>query len=122
MASDMDIKTSKCRIFHMRSLHDKHHEELQITIDAYDKLLDDYQRLQSDYEEEKEAREKYKRLSRNQHVGEADWFVIVLVDGDGYLVSSSASCLHFIDVLTSTSSRRVSSWLERTGPDLRPHS
>jgi hypothetical protein len=29
-------------------------------------LLDNYNRLKSDYEEEKEAREKYKKLARGQ--------------------------------------------------------
>ncbi|KAF1815004.1 hypothetical protein P152DRAFT_471654 [Eremomyces bilateralis CBS 781.70] len=55
---------------------------LTTVLDQYRELLDNYRRLKSDYEEEKESREKYKRLARGQ---ERNPFVLVLVDGDGYL-------------------------------------
>lgn len=56
-------------------------EELTL---SYGQLLEDYRTLRSDYEEEKESREKYKKLARGQ---ERNPFVLVLVDADGYVVS-----------------------------------
>ncbi|KAL1310806.1 hypothetical protein AAFC00_001046 [Neodothiora populina] len=43
-------------------------------------LISSYRRLRSDYEEEREAREKYKKLCQGQ---DRNPFVLVLVDGDG---------------------------------------
>jgi len=55
-------------------------------LDQYAVLIDDYKRLKSDYEEERESREKYKKLSKGQ---ERNPFVLVLVDGDGYVFSDT---------------------------------
>lgn len=49
----------------------------------YDKLIEDYKRLASDYEEERETRERYKKQAKGQ---ERNPFVLVLVDGDGYVL------------------------------------
>lgn len=49
----------------------------------YETLLEDYRRLKSDYEEERDARERYKKQARGQ---ERNPFVLVLVDGDGYVL------------------------------------
>ncbi|KAI0871828.1 hypothetical protein GGS24DRAFT_469908 [Hypoxylon argillaceum] len=51
-------------------------------LQRYADLLNSYQQLRSDYEEEKLNRERYKQLARNQ---ERDPFVLVLIDGDGYI-------------------------------------
>ncbi|KAK0646497.1 hypothetical protein B0T16DRAFT_429320 [Cercophora newfieldiana] len=51
-------------------------------LDGYRVLLEDYRRLKSDFEEERDAREKYKRTVRDH---ERNPFVLVLVDGDGYV-------------------------------------
>ncbi|OIW23811.1 CCCH zinc finger DNA binding protein [Coniochaeta ligniaria NRRL 30616] len=51
-------------------------------LDKYAALIEDHRRLKSDYEEEREAREKYKQMARGQ---ERNPFVLVLVDGDGYV-------------------------------------
>ncbi|KAH8905701.1 hypothetical protein BR93DRAFT_959417 [Coniochaeta sp. PMI_546] len=51
-------------------------------LDKYATLIEDYKRLRSDYEEERDAREKYKQMARGQ---ERNPFVLVLVDGDGYI-------------------------------------
>ncbi|KAB5578859.1 hypothetical protein GE09DRAFT_990293 [Coniochaeta sp. 2T2.1] len=51
-------------------------------LDKYAALIEDHQRLRSDYEEERDAREKYKQMARGQ---ERNPFVLVLVDGDGYI-------------------------------------
>ncbi|TKW54441.1 hypothetical protein CTA1_9694 [Colletotrichum tanaceti] len=56
-------------------------DSLPQILDQYATLIDDYRRLRSDYEEERDARERYKQLARDQ---ERNPFVLVLVDGDGY--------------------------------------
>jgi len=48
----------------------------------YADLLDKYKLLKSDYEEEKAGRERYKQLARSS---ERNPFVLVLIDGDGYV-------------------------------------
>lgn len=57
-------------------------DALSDILDKYAVLIEDYKRLKSDYEEERDAREKYKQMARGQ---ERNPFVLVLVDGDGYL-------------------------------------
>ncbi|KAI0972976.1 hypothetical protein F4678DRAFT_427515 [Xylaria arbuscula] len=51
-------------------------------LQRYADLLISYKQLKSDYEEEKVGRERYKQLARNQ---ERKPFVLVVVDGDGYI-------------------------------------
>ncbi|GAW15744.1 hypothetical protein ANO14919_051630 [Xylariales sp. No.14919] len=51
-------------------------------LQRYADLLTSYKQLKSDYEEEKVGRERYKQLARNQ---ERRPFVLVVVDGDGYI-------------------------------------
>ncbi|KAI1272607.1 hypothetical protein F5Y07DRAFT_288549 [Xylaria sp. FL0933] len=51
-------------------------------LQRYADLLTSYKQLKSDYEEEKNGRERYKQLARNQ---ERKPFVLVIVDGDGYI-------------------------------------
>ncbi|KAJ2897008.1 uncharacterized protein MKZ38_005041 [Zalerion maritima] len=57
-------------------------DALSSILDQYSALIDDYRRLKSDYEEERESREKYKQMAKGQ---ERNPFVLVLVDGDGYV-------------------------------------
>lgn len=59
-------------------------DALDELVTSYGKLLENYRSLRSDYEEEKESREKYKRMARGQ---ERNPFVLVLIDADGYIVS-----------------------------------
>lgn len=58
----------------------------QTLTEKYEHIIEDYRRLKSDYEEVREAREKYKKLSKDQ---DKNPFVLMLVDGDGYNVGSS---------------------------------
>lgn len=44
----------------------QHHENLQGLLENFQGLLESYYRLKSDYEEEKMAREKYKKMARGQ--------------------------------------------------------
>ncbi|KAL7780956.1 hypothetical protein V8C43DRAFT_299327 [Trichoderma afarasin] len=55
-------------------------------LDRYAALIESYKRLQSDYEEERDARERYKQIARGQ---ERNPFVLVLIDGDGYVFNES---------------------------------
>lgn len=52
-------------------------------LNNYEALLENYRRLKSDYEEERDARERYKKQAKGQ---ERNPFVLVLVDGDGYVL------------------------------------
>ncbi|KAI3328102.1 hypothetical protein HD806DRAFT_485095 [Xylariaceae sp. AK1471] len=51
-------------------------------LQRYADLLESYKLLKSDYEEEKAGRERYKQLARGS---ERNPFVLVLIDGDGYI-------------------------------------
>lgn len=44
----------------------QHHENLSNLLQNFQSLLGNYNLLRSDYEEEKEAREKYKKMARGQ--------------------------------------------------------
>lgn len=57
-------------------------DTLPSVLDSYGKLIEEYRRLKSDYEEERDARERYKKQAKGQ---ERNPFVLVLVDGDGYV-------------------------------------
>jgi hypothetical protein len=50
----------------------------QAVIQKYGKLLENYRILRSDYEEEKESRERYKKLSR-ERVSLTSLFFVFLV-------------------------------------------
>lgn len=55
-------------------------------LDSYSTLLEDFSRLKSDYEEERNARERYKQIAKRQ---DRKPFVLVLIDGDGYVFHES---------------------------------
>lgn len=55
-------------------------------LDRYGALIESYRRLQSDYEEERDARERYKQIARGV---ERNPFVLVLIDGDGYVFNEN---------------------------------
>ncbi|KAK3374735.1 hypothetical protein B0H63DRAFT_549016 [Podospora didyma] len=77
MLSDNDIEAASAQLAQYRK-----NDPLPDILEKYAALIEDYKRLKSDYEEERESREKYKQLAKGQ---ERDPFVIVLVDGDGYV-------------------------------------
>ena len=82
MLNEGELKNLERELSDFRLTTSTHHDALQTMTVNYAQLLEEYQRLRSDYEEEKESREKYKKLARGQ---ERNPFVLVLVDGDGYL-------------------------------------
>ncbi|KAI3341406.1 hypothetical protein F4824DRAFT_448796 [Ustulina deusta] len=72
---EIDDAADKLAAFRARS-------EEEDFLQRYADLLIRYRQLKSDYEEEKVGRERYKQLARNQ---ERKPFVLVIVDGDGYI-------------------------------------
>ncbi|THC88089.1 hypothetical protein EYZ11_012463 [Aspergillus tanneri] len=82
MLGESDIQDLDDHLGSVLRDNERHHENVQNLLQRFHLLLDNYNRLKSDYEEEKEAREKYKKLVRGQ---DRNPFVLVLVDGDGCL-------------------------------------
>ncbi|KAJ5658199.1 Zinc finger CCCH-type [Penicillium longicatenatum] len=82
MLRESDIDSLNNHLASLSQENQRNHENLQGLLNQFRNLLDDYSSLKSDYEEVKEGREKYKRQARGQ---ERNPFVLVLVDGDGYL-------------------------------------
>lgn len=72
---EIDDAVNKLAAFRARSAEEDF-------LQRYADLLTSYKQLKSDYEEEKVNRERYKQLARNQ---ERKPFVLVVVDGDGYV-------------------------------------
>lgn len=64
----------------------RRNDTLKDVLNKYETLLSQYRRLKSDYEEERESRERYKQLARDQ---ERNPFILVLVDADGYVFNDS---------------------------------
>lgn len=81
MLSDQEIERAAAQLADYRRS-----DALSRLLDQYAVLIEDYKRLKSDYEEEREAREKYKQMAKDQ---ERNPFVLVLVDGDGYVFNES---------------------------------
>lgn len=81
MLRDHDIQQLAGQLLTVGQENRRHHDNLSNLLDNFNSLLESYNLLKSDYEEEKEAREKYKKMARGQ---ERNPFVLVLVDGDGY--------------------------------------
>ncbi|KKK16269.1 hypothetical protein ARAM_003172 [Aspergillus rambellii] len=82
MLTDVEIQALDGNLKTMAQENDRHHQSLENLLGQFNALLESYTRLKSDYEEEKEGRERYKKLARAQ---ERNPFVLVLVDGDGYM-------------------------------------
>lgn len=112
MLRDSDIDSLNGHLASLSREQQKQHDNLQDLLGQFKTLLDDYSSLKSDYEEVKEGREKYKRQARGQvrvdtlaesprakkeeltFNQDRNPFVLVLVDGDGYLVRLSYSPLY----------------------------
>ncbi|KAJ5982421.1 Zinc finger CCCH-type [Penicillium sp. IBT 35674x] len=82
MLRESDIDSLNNHLASLSQDNQRNYENLQGLLNQFKNLLDDYSSLKSDYEEVKEGREKYKRQARGQ---ERNPFVLVLVDGDGYI-------------------------------------
>lgn len=82
MLSDNELADTSTKLQNFRSASAKQQETLAEVLEKYGTLIESYKRLKSDYEEERDTREKYKQMARGQ---ERNPFVLVLVDGDGYI-------------------------------------
>lgn len=81
MLTDKEIEDAAYQLRHYRQ-----NDTLTNILDNYEDLLERYRLLKSDFEEEKSARERYKQQAKRQ---ERNPFVLVLVDGDGYVFKDS---------------------------------
>jgi hypothetical protein len=82
MLGDNELAETSAQLDNLRLGNAKHQETLTEVLAKYGALIESYKRLKSDYEEERESRERYKQMARGQ---ERNPFVLVLVDGDGYI-------------------------------------
>ena len=82
MPSDRELDQIASQLADFRKASEQQHKTLSDVLTKYSTLMEDYKRLRSDYEEERDSRERYKRMARGQ---ERNPFVLVLVDGDGYV-------------------------------------
>ncbi|KAL6875969.1 hypothetical protein HDV57DRAFT_502607 [Trichoderma longibrachiatum] len=76
MLSEDDLERAACKLSDFRQ-----DSSLSKILDQYAALIESYKQLKSDYEEERDIREKYKRMAQG-HGGKP--FVLVLVNGDDY--------------------------------------
>lgn len=107
---ELNCSLSKCPISDSRISHfpilSVANLILQTLTEKYEHLIEDYRRLKSDYEEVREAREKYKKLAKDQ---DKNPFVLMLVDGDGYNVSDQNPSCHAYLLWLAVSVRRFQS-------------
>ncbi|KAJ5097007.1 Zinc finger CCCH-type [Penicillium angulare] len=82
MLRESDIDSLGNHLASLSQENQRHNDNMQDLLSQFRSLLEDYSSLKSDYEEVKEGREKYKRQARGQ---DRNPFVLVLIDGDGYL-------------------------------------
>lgn len=78
MLSEKDMEQASAQLTSFRAAQ----TTLSEVLENYTTLIEDYKRLKSDYEEERDSRERYKQMARGQ---ERNPFVLVLIDGDGYI-------------------------------------
>lgn len=82
MPSDRELEQTAAQLADFRTASEQQHSTLTDVLKKYTILMEDYKRLRSDYEEERDSRERYKQMARGQ---ERNPFVLVLIDGDGYV-------------------------------------
>ncbi|KAF2163067.1 hypothetical protein M409DRAFT_26513 [Zasmidium cellare ATCC 36951] len=82
MLSDKELSDAANQLASFRVKDDEYHRNHAKILDKYAALMEDFKRLKSDFEEARDSRERYKSLAKG---GERNPFVLVLVDGDGYV-------------------------------------
>ena len=82
MLGDPELDQTVAQLAQVRQDQAKQHQTLTEVLEKYGALVEDYRRLKSDFEEERDTRERYKQLAKGS---ERNPFVLVLVDGDGYI-------------------------------------
>ncbi|KAL5342125.1 hypothetical protein BJX70DRAFT_395100 [Aspergillus crustosus] len=78
-----ELKPLKVSLEALETRQSRHHQDLNRLFNHVHHLLDDYSRLQIDYRNQAEINERNKFLG--QAAQDQKTFVLVLVDGDGYL-------------------------------------
>jgi len=86
MRADAQLEALENQLAAFKVASSSSHETQQELLEKHLGLIEDYRSLKSDYEEEKSSRERYKKMARGQ---EKNPFVLVLIDGDGYIVRVS---------------------------------
>lgn len=86
MLSARELAEATAQLQTFRREGEQHFHTQSDILGKYSALLEDYKRLQSDHEEARDSRDKYKQLVRGQ---DRDPFVLVLLDGDGYVFEDS---------------------------------
>lgn len=93
MLDDRELDATSTQLRSLQASTRKHKDDLEAILKKHEDLLESYRLLKSDYEEEKGLREKYKRLSKafphsvEPSASANKEFVLLLVDGDQFLVS-----------------------------------
>ncbi|EME38706.1 hypothetical protein DOTSEDRAFT_180554 [Dothistroma septosporum NZE10] len=82
MPSEKELDQAAADLQRFRLSQEQHAKSQGDILQQYQTLIRDYQRLQADYDEARDSRDNYKRLSKG---ADRDPFVLVLVDGDGYV-------------------------------------
>lgn len=66
MHGDADLRSLEKQLNAVSQDEEQHHGNLQNLLEQFRALMESYHLLRSDYEEEREGREKYKRLAKGQ--------------------------------------------------------
>ncbi|EED21150.1 conserved hypothetical protein [Talaromyces stipitatus ATCC 10500] len=82
MLNDIDLEKLSKDLTTITQTSKAYQNDLQNVLESFKDLLERYNSLKSDYEEEKEGRERYKRQAKAR---DRNPFVLVLIDGDGYM-------------------------------------
>ncbi|KAK0347849.1 hypothetical protein LTR59_005745 [Friedmanniomyces endolithicus] len=82
MLTDKELDASSVQLEALRLISTQQQVSLSQVLGKSEALVEDYRNLKSDYEEARDSRERYKQMARGQ---ERNPFVLVLVDGDGYV-------------------------------------
>jgi hypothetical protein len=82
MLSERELEQTAVQLVDFRTASEQQQKTLTEVLEKHTVLMDEYKRLKSDYEEERDSRERYKQMARGQ---ERNPFVLVLIDGDGYV-------------------------------------
>lgn len=87
MSSSRDLQSAAAQLAAFQSEKDQHNSTLSKILEDYASLMKRHERLQSDFEEERDSRERYKQMAKG---AERNPFVLVLVDGDGFVFEDAA--------------------------------
>lgn len=82
MLTNSELDADASQIAQFQAASERHNASLSEVVEKYATLMKEYKLIKSDYEEARESRERYKQAARG---AERNSFVLVLIDGDGYI-------------------------------------